>query len=258
MSCWAGRVEPEEVAATGRVPGFGRSVLHHRPGLPRGWRLRVEPMSDYDRLLELIRARRSIRRFSDRAVDRDDIARLLEAARWAPSNHNRQPWRFLVIEDKPQINQLAETVGQSLSEKLKSLPEAAAAYAGEFTHYATFFAEAPVLLVVLHKQPVSVSAAAFGRTKKSGPGFGRTVERGDGGAEPFAGGTGSGAGNLCADRAVAGPGCPGRGVGFARRSRPHLPGGGGTSGGIAGAAAEENHRTNRRVQEQSLTNEGLK
>ena len=115
-------------------------------------------MSDYDHLLELIRSRRSIRQFSDRAVGREEIARLLEAARWAPSNHNRQPWRFLVIEDKQQINRLAETVRQSLSEKLKSLPAAAAAYAGEFTHYATFFSNAPVLLVVSHKQPVSVSA----------------------------------------------------------------------------------------------------
>jgi nitroreductase len=115
-------------------------------------------MSNYDGLLELIRSRRSVRRFSDRAVSRKDIARLLEAARWAPSNHNRQPWRFLVIEDKQQINQLAEIVRQGLSEKLKSLPESAAAYAGEFTHYATFFSNAPVLLVVLHKQPVSVSA----------------------------------------------------------------------------------------------------
>jgi len=115
-------------------------------------------MSDYDQLLELIRSRRSIRQFSDRAVGREEIARLLEAARWAPSNHNRQPWRFLVIEDKQQIDQLAEIVRLGLSEKLKSLPEAAATYAGEFTHYATFFSNAPMLLVVLHKQPVSVSA----------------------------------------------------------------------------------------------------
>jgi nitroreductase len=115
-------------------------------------------MSDYGQLLELIRSRRSIRRFSDRAVNRDDLARLLEAARWAPSNHNRQPWRFLVIEDKQQINQLAEIVSQGLSKKLKSLPEAAAVFTSEFAHYATFFANAPTLLVVLHKQPVSVSA----------------------------------------------------------------------------------------------------
>jgi nitroreductase len=115
-------------------------------------------MSNYAQLLEVIRARRSIRRFSDRAVSREDIARLIEAARWAPSNHNRQPWKFLVIEDHQQINHLAEIVRQGLSEKLKSLPEAAATYAGEFTHYATFFSNAPVLLVVLHKQPVSVSS----------------------------------------------------------------------------------------------------
>jgi nitroreductase len=115
-------------------------------------------MSDYDQLMELIRARRSIRQFSDRAVGREDIARLLEAARWAPSNHNRQPWRFLVIEDKSQITRLAEVVRQGLSEKLKALPETAATYVGEFTQHATFFANAPVLLVGLHKQPVRVSA----------------------------------------------------------------------------------------------------
>jgi nitroreductase len=90
---------------------------------------------------------------------------LLEAARWAPSNHNRQPWRFLVIEDKQQINQLAETVSRGLSEKMKSLPAAVAAHAGEFVHYATFFSNAPVLLVVLHKQPVSVSASVLAGLK---------------------------------------------------------------------------------------------
>jgi nitroreductase len=122
-------------------------------------------MNGYAPLLELIRSRRSIRQFSDQAVGRDDLERLLEAARWAPSNHNRQPWRFLVIEDRQQINQLAETVGRGLSEKLRLLPEAAAAHAGEFVHYATFFSKAPVLLVVLHKQPVSVSAPVLAGLK---------------------------------------------------------------------------------------------
>jgi coenzyme F420-0:L-glutamate ligase/coenzyme F420-1:gamma-L-glutamate ligase len=49
-------------------------------------------MNDYAHLLDLIQARRSIRRFSDRTIAREDLERLLEAARWAPSNHNRQPW----------------------------------------------------------------------------------------------------------------------------------------------------------------------
>jgi nitroreductase len=122
-------------------------------------------MNNYTLLLELIRSRRSVRRFSDRAVSHEDIGRLLEAARWAPSNHNRQPWRFIVLEDKQQINQLAETVSQGLSEKMKSLPEVAAQYTSQFKQYATFFANAPVLVVVLHKLPVSVSTSVLAGLK---------------------------------------------------------------------------------------------
>jgi coenzyme F420-0:L-glutamate ligase/coenzyme F420-1:gamma-L-glutamate ligase len=115
-------------------------------------------MNDYDQLLALIRSRRSIRRFSDRTVSHDDLMRLLEAARWAPSNHNRQPWNFLIIEDRQQLRQLAEAVRQDLTERMKSLPEAAGAYLNEFIDYTTFFAAAPALVMALHKRPVSVSA----------------------------------------------------------------------------------------------------
>lgn len=115
-------------------------------------------MSNGDQLLELIRSRRSVRRFSDRPVSREDLARLIEAARWAPSNHNRQPWKFLVIEDKTQIRRLAEVVSQCLSEKVKLLPAAAGAYRHEFIHYSTFFAQVQILILALHKFPVSLSA----------------------------------------------------------------------------------------------------
>jgi len=113
---------------------------------------------DYKLLLELLRARRSVRRFADQPVSRDDLARLLEAARWAPSNHNRQPWRFLVLDDRERIRGLAKAVGQALAAKLKLLPSLASAYSGDLAHYATLFAQAPVLIVALHKRPVSVSA----------------------------------------------------------------------------------------------------
>jgi nitroreductase len=114
---------------------------------------------DYDDFLTLARSRRSIRKFSERDVSREEILRVLEAGRWAPSNHNRQPWRFIVVEDKTQIVRLAERVSARLSEKLSSLPSVASGYAGEFAQYATFFSRAPVLMVVLHKRPVSFSNA---------------------------------------------------------------------------------------------------
>jgi nitroreductase len=115
-------------------------------------------MNEYEDFLALVQSRRSVRKFSDRSVSRDDILRVLEAARWAPSNHNRQPWRFMVLEDRNQIAGLAEAVKAELSKKLKSLPEVASGYAGELAHYATFFSGAPVLIAVLHKRPVSFSA----------------------------------------------------------------------------------------------------
>jgi coenzyme F420-0:L-glutamate ligase / coenzyme F420-1:gamma-L-glutamate ligase len=116
-------------------------------------------MIDYEELLELMQSRRSIRQFSGRAVAREDIARLIEAARWAPSNHNRQPWRFIVLDDPNRIQALARDVTHALSARLKSLPQVAGAYLGEFATHAISFAQAPALLVVLHKQPVSLASA---------------------------------------------------------------------------------------------------
>jgi nitroreductase len=48
----------------------------------------------------LIMKRRSLRAIAaDRPVPRDVVERLLEAARWAPSSGNTQPWRFFVVDE---------------------------------------------------------------------------------------------------------------------------------------------------------------
>src|SRR5437588_2874562 len=47
-------------------------------------------------LHELIRNRWSPRAFADKAVPAESLRSLFEAARWAPSSNNEQPWRFLV------------------------------------------------------------------------------------------------------------------------------------------------------------------
>lgn len=44
----------------------------------------------------ILNERYSIRAFSDRDVTDTELELVLEAARWAPSSHNEQPWRFLV------------------------------------------------------------------------------------------------------------------------------------------------------------------
>ena len=50
-------------------------------------------------VLEAIRTRRSIRQFKQEPVPPELIEKLLEAARWAPSSANTQPWEFIVITD---------------------------------------------------------------------------------------------------------------------------------------------------------------
>ena len=48
-------------------------------------------------MIEEIRKRRSTRRFIRKNVPTEEIHAVLEAASWAPSEHNEQPWKFIVI-----------------------------------------------------------------------------------------------------------------------------------------------------------------
>jgi len=48
---------------------------------------------------QAIEARRSIRKFKPDPVSDEDVMRLMQAARLAPSGTNHQPWRFYVIKD---------------------------------------------------------------------------------------------------------------------------------------------------------------
>ncbi len=75
-------------------------------------------MMDTAVALRLIRSRRSIRRYEDRPVPAEILWELLEAARWAPSAHNRQPWRFVVLVDVQRRRMLAEAMGERLRHDL--------------------------------------------------------------------------------------------------------------------------------------------
>jgi nitroreductase len=58
---------------------------------------------------EAIAKRRSIRRFTDEPVSREDLLELIEAARLSPSGCNSQPWRFRLVTDRPVIEWFAGT-----------------------------------------------------------------------------------------------------------------------------------------------------
>jgi nitroreductase len=58
-------------------------------------------------IMKAMHERRSVRHFTDTPVSRDLIMTALEAASWAPSGLNNQPWRFAIIRDKPMKEALA-------------------------------------------------------------------------------------------------------------------------------------------------------
>jgi coenzyme F420-0:L-glutamate ligase / coenzyme F420-1:gamma-L-glutamate ligase len=63
--------------------------------------------------------RRSARKYLDLEVPNEHVERVLEAARWAPSPHGRQPWRFAVIKEAGTKERLAEAMGESWRENLE-------------------------------------------------------------------------------------------------------------------------------------------
>lgn len=55
-------------------------------------------------LHDAIRQRRSVRKYLPKEVPRGLVLEVLEAAGWAPSAHNSQPWRFIIIEN-PEVKE---------------------------------------------------------------------------------------------------------------------------------------------------------
>jgi F420 biosynthesis protein FbiB-like protein len=68
---------------------------------------------------EFVASRRSIRQLQRASVSRDRLKRILSAGRWAPSAHNAQPWRFLVIQKSDMKEKLAKAMGKVFRQDLE-------------------------------------------------------------------------------------------------------------------------------------------
>ena len=80
--------------------------------IPTDTRQATIPARTHD-LATLLRSRRSVRKYQSRPVAREQLEQILEAARWAPSPHGKQPWRFVVLT-RPEVKaQLAAHMGQT-------------------------------------------------------------------------------------------------------------------------------------------------
>lgn len=118
---------------------------------------------DYEQFLRFVKSRRSVRKFTNRRVTREQIERLIEAACWAPSNHNRQGWKFIVFENPAIIRRMATEARRIVSRSVAEAGMLSAQAADEMVHFAGGFEKAPVLILIMHKK-----SPAIGKSLLSG------------------------------------------------------------------------------------------
>ncbi len=70
---------------------------------------------------ECIRGRRSVRQYTEEPVSKKDIETVLEAGVWAPTGMGRQPWRFIVIEDKKTIKFVSDETKKIIKEIMPAI-----------------------------------------------------------------------------------------------------------------------------------------
>ena len=102
--------------------------------------------------LEFIYKRKSIRKFKDQEVPKEDLIEMLNAATYAPSAKHQQNWHFDVITNKEKIEEIAKVVGDRHMEIANLADnEKDQANMSKFLKYYTVFKNAPVLVLVYAK-----------------------------------------------------------------------------------------------------------
>jgi coenzyme F420-0:L-glutamate ligase/coenzyme F420-1:gamma-L-glutamate ligase len=98
-------------------------------------------------VMDLIKRRRSIRKFSPRQIDVAVVREVLEAAQWAPSAHNAQPCRFIVLIDDALKRDLAEAMAAAWRADMTKDGLAVEVRENTAQDSVERFARAPVLVV---------------------------------------------------------------------------------------------------------------
>jgi nitroreductase len=101
-------------------------------------------------LFDAIKGRKSIRRFKQKPVPDDDIKKILDAGRLAPSANNTQPWSFLVIKDPAMLRNMADATREMVDRMIPyaDSEKQAQRLAAYKSNYYTFFEKAPVVIAV--------------------------------------------------------------------------------------------------------------
>ncbi len=123
-------------------------IIAVRVGEAASWGALDEPDAPEPALLDALRGRRSVRRYLPKEVPEDLLWRVLEAARWAPSPHGRQPWRFAVVRKTRTKERLADAMGEEWRANLEMDGQDAGIVERRLVGSRKRLLDAPVLLLL--------------------------------------------------------------------------------------------------------------
>jgi nitroreductase len=131
----------------------------------------AEALEAAEPFLALLAGRRSVRQFAPDAPPRELILRAIEAATYAPSGMNKQPWRFVVVTNEEVKMEMVARVSREIETIIALLAgdQFADKVSGYLRNYATLFRRAPVIINVLYREYGQVIASLLERAQISYP-----------------------------------------------------------------------------------------
>ncbi|MDF2500373.1 MAG: nitroreductase [Anaerosporomusa subterranea] len=112
-------------------------------------------------MLDIIKRRRSIRKYMPEQIKDAELAAILEAAAYAPSGHNSQPWHFTVVQNK----ELIDSISNNAKQVMITSPLEKAQRLGSSENYHLLH-NAPTVIIVSGdteaKSPLELPHHAFG------------------------------------------------------------------------------------------------
>jgi len=117
----------------------------------------LEALESSKPLMDALLGRRSVRSYLNREVPEEVIERVLEAARWAPTPHGRQPWRFAVLRREKTKTRLAKAMGEEWRANLEMDGQSAEVVEKRLQGSRKRLLDAPVLvLLCLYSEDLDV------------------------------------------------------------------------------------------------------
>jgi coenzyme F420-0:L-glutamate ligase / coenzyme F420-1:gamma-L-glutamate ligase len=99
-------------------------------------------------LTQFLRSRRSIRRFTDDPVPGDTLRDIIQTAVHAPSAHNLQPWRFVIVESGPSRSDLGQALTRRMTRDMQAENAPQAEIDSRVERSLRRIAEAPVVILL--------------------------------------------------------------------------------------------------------------